>query len=265
MQTAKSLPILTFHALDDEPSVISFSPRVFRLGMAKLHQSGYRTLSLQETVECLLAGARFPDHTFVITFDDGYQSVYDEAFRILQRYGMSATIFLTVGKKDARNPHARLPSMSGRSMLSWSEIREMQRAGFTFGAHTLTHADLTRLPSDRIETEVIESKARIEDALGASVVSFAYPFGRHDRRSREIVREHFVCSCSDKLGLITASSDPFALERVDAYYLRTEGLFNVMLTRLFPWYIRSRAVPRQLRRAIQPYIRRDSNNILGDL
>jgi hypothetical protein len=48
-----SLPILTFHALDDQPSVTSFSPRLFRRGMARLHENGYRTLSLLEAVDCL--------------------------------------------------------------------------------------------------------------------------------------------------------------------------------------------------------------------
>lgn len=91
-----SLPILTFHALDEGPSVISFSPRLFRRGMARLHDSGYRTLSLLEAVDRLRRGAPFPNRPFVITFDDGYQSVYAEAFPVLQRYGMSATVFLSV-------------------------------------------------------------------------------------------------------------------------------------------------------------------------
>ena len=136
-------------------------------------------------------------------------------------------------------------------MLSWDEIREMQRHGIAFGAHSLTHPDLTRLPSDRVEAEICDSRTIIEDALGAAAACFAYPYGRYDYRSREIVRQHFACACSDKLGLTTRGSDLYALERVDAYYLRTDRLFNVMLTRLFPWYIVARSIPRRIRRAIQ--------------
>lgn len=245
------MPILTFHTLDDRPSIISFSPPVFRRGMARLHESGYQTLSLREAVDCLRRGGRFPDCSLVITFDDGYQTVYDEAFPVLQRYGMSATVFLTVGEKGTVRPASRLPSLNGRTMLAWHEIRQMQRWGIDFGAHTLTHPDLTRLPFDRVEAEICDSKVIIEDLLGAPVDSFAYPYGRYDRRSREIVRQHFACACSDKLGLITAGSDLYALERVDAYYLRTDPLFEVMLTRLFPWYIGVRSIPRRIRRAVQ--------------
>jgi len=254
---AASLPVLTFHALDGagradrSPSVISFSPRAFRRGMARLHENGYQTPSLLEAVDCLRRGAPFPDRAFVITFDDGYQTVYDEAFPVLQRYGLSATVFLTVGEKGAAKLSGPLPSLNDRSMLSWRQIREMQQWGIAFGAHTLTHPDLTRLPIDRIETEVCDSKAIIEDALGARVDSFAYPYGRYDHRSCEIVQQHFTCACSDELGLINASSAPYALERVDAYYLRSDRLFDVMLTKLFPWYIRGRSIPRRLRRAVQ--------------
>jgi hypothetical protein len=135
-------------------------------------------------------------------------------------------------------------------MLSWGEIREMQRWGVGFGAHTLTHPDLTRLPIDRIKAEVYASKAMIEDTLSAPVPCFAYPYGRYDDRSRNVVREHFACACSDKLGLVTTGSDLHALERVDAYYLRTDRLFAVMRTKLFPRYIQARTFFRWLRRAI---------------
>ena len=244
-----SLPLLTFHTLEAEPAVIAFPPEVFGRGLRRLHESGHRTLSLLEAVDCVRRRQAFPARSFVMTFDDGYQTVYDEAFPTLQRYGMSATVFLTVGNRGGGSARGRLPSFEGRPMLSWQEIREMQRAGITFGAHTCTHPDLTRLPTSQAEAEVDDSRAIIEDALGAPVACFAYPFGRYDRRVAEIARRRFVCACSDRLGLITARSDPYTLERVDAYYLRSRRLFDVMLTSLFPWYVRMRSVPRRLRRA----------------
>jgi len=254
MMTA-SLPILTFHALDDCPSVISVKPRVFGLILARLHTHGYRTLRLEEVVNYLRSGESIPSRTVVITFDDGYQSVYDVAFPALQTYGMSATIFLTVGGRETAKPTARLPSLQGRPMLSWQEIREMQRAGIDFGAHTLTHPDLTHLPRHQIAVEMSESKAIIEDMLGVPAPCFAYPFGRYDQPSYELARQHFSCASSDKLALTALHSDPYALERVDAYYLRTERLFRMLTTGLFPCYVRARNIPRQLRRTLQRCVR----------
>src|SRR5687767_14758683 len=94
-----SLPIFTFHAMDHSPAVISFSPAFFERGMRFLHQTAYRTLKLVDVAAHIRNGHSFPERSIVLTFDDGYQSVYDHAFPILQRYGFSATVFLTVGEK----------------------------------------------------------------------------------------------------------------------------------------------------------------------
>jgi peptidoglycan/xylan/chitin deacetylase (PgdA/CDA1 family) len=136
-------------------------------------------------------------------------------------------------------------------MLSWNEIQEMQRGGIDFGAHTLTHPDLTRLSFGQVKAEVREAKSVIEGTLGVAVTSFAYPYGRYNGQVRDIVREHFACACSDKLRLVSQGSDLLGLERVDTFYLRTDRLFNIMLTRCFPWYLWACGVPRRVRRAFQ--------------
>jgi len=245
------LPVLTIHDVDDRPSAISLSPRVFSRGIAKLYSSGYRTLSQMEVVDIFNRGALFPDRCFGVTFDDGYQSIYTKAFSILQRYGMLATVFLTVEERDTARPTDRLPSLNGRSMLNWNEIYEMHRWGIEFGAHTCTHPDLTLIPHHLVKKEVCDSKVIIEDALGTPVSCFAYPYGRYNHRVRNIVQEHYSCAYSDKFGLINKCSDLYAFERVDAYYLRTDRLFQIMLTRLFPWYVLARSIPRSIRRAFQ--------------
>jgi peptidoglycan/xylan/chitin deacetylase (PgdA/CDA1 family) len=246
---SNSFVVLTFHALDELGSAISFSPHLFKQGMAELYERGYKTLSISDAVECLRRDTPFPERSFALTFDDGYQSVYREAFPILQRYNFLATVFLTVGENGKPADTDRLPSMCERSMLNWREIKEMHRSGIIFGGHTLTHPDLTLLPDQQIEAEVMGGKIAIEDALGTAVDTFAYPFGRYNERCRELVSRHFLCACSDRLGLFRTGSDLYAMERVDAYYLRTERLFRTMLTSVFPWYVRARNVPRRIRRA----------------
>ena len=248
---ASALPILTFHAIDDRSSVISFAPGLFSRAISRLHQSGFHSVGLLEAAACLRNGDPLPERACVVTFDDGYRSVYEEAFPVLQRYGIAATVFLTVGGQRDGHPGQRLPALEQRSMLAWNEIREMQRAGIHFGAHTLTHPDLTRLAPEALEREVVDSKNAIEDALGSSVDSFAYPYGRYDARSRKLVRRHFLCACSDRLGFAGPRSDVYALERIDAYYLRSTAGLAAMSSRWFPWYIKARALPRELRRGMQ--------------
>jgi len=244
-----SLPILTFHSIDLKSSVISFHPNVFKRSIAKIHEYGYHTLHLLDAVDHLRQGKPFPEKSLVITFDDGYHSVFDEAFPVLQQYRISATVFLTVGRNGVLSNDKRLPSLQERSMMSWGEIQEMHRCGISFGAHTLTHPDLTRLPVERVEEEIYESKSIIEDALSAPVNCFAYPFGRYDERTRKIVKRFYACACTDRFGLLKKGCDPYTLSRIDAYYFRTDLLFDIIFSRFFPSYINTINFLRRIRRS----------------
>jgi peptidoglycan/xylan/chitin deacetylase (PgdA/CDA1 family) len=246
-----ALPILTFHALDELPSVISFAPQLFKRGLRRLTENGYRTMTLIEAVEAVKRGEPFPERSFVITFDDGFESVYTQAFAVLQELNLSATVFLTVGADTTTGEDQRLPEHEGRSMLSWREIRQMQKHRIDFGAHTLTHPDLTTLSASEIEKEIGDSKKVIEDAIGVEASSFAYPFGFFDECSRAIAAQYFACACSDRLGMVNRQSDIYTLERVESYYLRREFFFDLMTTEFFSSYIWACKVPRNLRRLLR--------------
>lgn len=250
-------PILTFHAIDDRRSVISFSPAIFNRAMTKLHAAGYRTLPLLEAAALISRREALPERTFAITFDDGYRSVYDHAVPILRQFGMTATVFLTVGKRRLVDLASRL-ELNARPMLSWREIIEMQDSGITFGAHTLTHPDLAVLHSDKAEEEICQSKAIIEDMLGTPVRSFAYPFGSYSSSTVEIVRRCFDCACSANLGYISGQSDVFTLERLDAYYIHSDRFVDLMLTPIFSPYIEIRAQLRRFKQKAQARSRRSS-------
>jgi peptidoglycan/xylan/chitin deacetylase (PgdA/CDA1 family) len=252
MSAASALPILTFHALDERQSPISFSPDLFGRCLAQLHRRRYRTLNVAQAADLLRRNAAWPERSVVITFDDGYRSVFDVAFPLLHEFEMTATLFLTVGEGPRGASDAELPAMCGRPMLSWAEIREMQGAGLSVGAHTLTHPDLTRLAPERMETEICRSKAILEDALGMAVAAFAYPYGCYDRRSRAVVERHFTCACSTRLGLARAGGDLYALERVDALHLRADRLFGLLFTGLLPWYLRARGATRRVSHVLRP-------------
>jgi peptidoglycan/xylan/chitin deacetylase (PgdA/CDA1 family) len=248
-----AVPVLIFHSLDDRATLTSFPPRVFEHGLVRLQAHGYRALDLMQVVDCLVQGQGLPSRAFVITFDDGYESVYNVAFPLLQRLGMAATVFLTVGERRSSDPKARLPARTGRVMLSWQQMREMQRHGIHFGAHTLTHPRLSELPLERVQHEICGSKAVIEDMLGIPVFAFAYPFGQHDARSRHVARQHFRCACADTLSLVTLESDPYALDRVDTFFARSDVLFALTAT---PWlgsYVSARRHLRDVRRMLSSW------------
>jgi peptidoglycan/xylan/chitin deacetylase (PgdA/CDA1 family) len=103
------------------------------------------------------------------------------------------------------------------TMLNWSQVREMQAGGVSFGAHTVTHAYLTRLPAKEARREVCGSKSRIEAAIDVPVTLFAYPAGTEadfNEVIRDIVRAAgFGAAVTTIFGFNDADTDLYALKR----------------------------------------------------
>ena len=71
--------------------------------------------------------------------------------------------------------------------LGWEQLKELSENGFELGAHTVNHPILSRIPVDRVDEELIESRKQIEKRIGKSVISFAYPNGLAQDISKEVV------------------------------------------------------------------------------
>lgn len=242
------LPILTYHSFDDTGSVVSTAPSVFERQMACLFQQGYRTLSLSEAVRLLREQQPFPKKTFVLTFDDGYQSAYSKAFPVLQAYSFHATIFLITEYCGKHNNWPSHESPVGvQPLLSWSEIREMHHYGMEFGAHTLSHPDLTKISIKKAEQEIIASKVAIQDCLGHDVSMFAYPYGWQNPSILNMVKPYFQGACSTKLGSLSPNCDPYLLKRIDMYYLSHTSNLAKITTREFDWYLGVRQAAREVK------------------
>lgn len=106
-----------------------------------------------------------------ITFDDGHRSNYENAFPILERFGLKATFFVLAGRvgTDAK-------------YISWGRAREMDLAGHRVASHGWSHRMLTQCSLSELEHEIAQSKREIEDRLGVEVDSISAPGGRWDER-----------------------------------------------------------------------------------
>lgn len=245
---SRTIPILTYHSIDDSGSVISTSPSIFKKQIEFLWQNGYETLSLSEVISSLLKNKPFPEKKFVITFDDGYKNNYFEAFPILQEFGFKGTIFLIVDSiVKSTNGSRLLSTFENRPLLSWSEIDEMHKYGFEFGAHTLSHPDLTQVSLQQAEREIIQSKEEIQNHLGVGIKTFAYPYGKVNAKIKEIVKNNYVGACSTILGKVNLNCNPFLLKRVEMSYLLNFKLFSFFSSNTINFYLHLRKFLRELR------------------
>lgn len=120
--------------------------------------------------------------TIALTFDDGYESIYTEAFPEMSSRQLTGTAFVIVGATGGFNTWDVRLSLRPFKHLSWQQIGELARHGLEIGSHTLSHRDLTRLSDDELEKELVASRREIQDHIGTEVTAIAYPFGKADRR-----------------------------------------------------------------------------------
>ena len=215
MSQACCVPVLMYHHVSPSSGMITISPANFESQIAGLAAQGYRSLTTSEFAG-FMAGKPVPPKSVLITFDDGYLDNWVYAHPVLERHGMTATLFIItglIGDGPAR-PHAGTSSalpetpshqiakecmFSGepdRVMLRWSEIQAMRSAGtFEFHSHTHTHTrwDLqcstTSEKCERMQEELRLSRASLQNHLGQVSDHFCWPQGYVDDDYLRLARE----------------------------------------------------------------------------
>ena len=245
-----SVAILTYHSLDESDSVISVAPHVFASQMQSLAQAGIRVVALEEVPRLLQSG----ECAVALTFDDGFRNLRDHAATVLARHGFPATVFLVPAHCGRDNGWGTQPAgVACQPLLDWDEIKTLHAAGVRFGAHSLSHAYLTKLPAAAAEAEMVDSKRAIEAVLGDTVDTFAYPYGACDLRVRALAQRHFRIACGVRLGYAGRQSDPMELERLDMYYWRNQPDLSNLFAPRTRAYVGVRASLRAARRLLTRY------------
>jgi biofilm PGA synthesis lipoprotein PgaB len=129
-QSAEHATIVLYHHISETtPPSTSVPPARFREHLDHLRDNGFHVMALPELLTALQTRQQVPDKTVAITFDDGYISIYDTAFPMLQEYGFPFSVFINTQPHD--------DNQSG--YMSWAQIREMSDAGVTIANHMENH------------------------------------------------------------------------------------------------------------------------------
>lgn len=176
----QTVPILTYHRFADEcQSPLCMPTAVFTEQMRYLKENGYHAITPEDLMAFLEYRQPLPKKSVLITIDDGYRSTYDIAYPILRQSGFTAVLFVYTELIDAA-PIA----------LTWNQLVEMKRNGFSVGSHTIYHSDLTQ-PKEgesraeyaaRIDKELLGSKQTLDRRLDQETWILAYPYGNHDQK-----------------------------------------------------------------------------------
>ena len=110
--------------------------------------------------------------------------------------------------------------LGSQLILSWEEVEEMSLDGVQFGAHSVTHPNLTNLPPEQAKWEICQSKEDIEKRLRKKVDFFSYPGGGLNAEIVEMVKQNgFVAAVTTDPSWVTPSSDLYRLGRIGMMYV----------------------------------------------
>ena len=237
------VPILMYHSIsrETERRVHPYyqtvtTPEKFSEQIDFLHRNGYKTVTLTDAIGRMQT-RQVSERAVVITFDDGYQDFYTEAFPVLSLHSYSATVFLPtayIGESAQK--------FKGRECLTWNQVRELKAAGIDFGSHTVTHPQLKTLKLDAIQYEVQSSKLTIEAKLGSAVESFSYPYAlpEADHAFRQTLKATlqeagYGNGVSTIIGTAGGASDKFFMERLPVNCSDDLRLFQAKLQGAYDW------------------------------
>lgn len=190
-----SVGILTYHRIaphyDGVPfPTINVTPETFRRQLVGLKQAGFRFASLSSVLDaCSANGAiELPERTVVVTFDDIYDNVFQNAWPVLQELEIPVTFFVSTAFIDSTEPflfdpwakqHRYRYQVPQDAWLPITEthLRTMLDSGMAeLGAHTDTHQDFRNRPQ-AFAADLAISLQKLKQRFGAKDLSFAFPYG----------------------------------------------------------------------------------------
>ncbi|GAB5414972.1 MAG: hypothetical protein Cons2KO_25750 [Congregibacter sp.] len=214
----RTLPILCYHQFtnaDTPAHKLELRARDFEAQLKFLRDNNYQILSFADASEIMSGERPMPEKGVVLTIDDGYASVYDLAWPLLQKYQAKATLFIYTD------------FIGAGAAMTWDELREMRDSGLIeIESHGKSHASLAPLPEDKSEAayktrlaeELSASEANFMARLGKPPAFLSYPYGNSSRIIADMLKDSgYSLAATVTRGPNASFVDPFLLHRTMIY------------------------------------------------
>jgi peptidoglycan/xylan/chitin deacetylase (PgdA/CDA1 family) len=221
------LPVLGYHHVHDgEDSFFRTWPESLRLQMKLLREAGYVPATPDRRTGLEGAGGR----PALVTFDDAYQDFRQFAWPILESLQVPATLFVIADAIGGWNDWDDLAPRRHRHLTA-GELRQLHAAGVVIGSHTCSHRPLVRLSDSELESELRDSRHRLEDLIGGAVTTLAYPGGAAGLRERIAAQEWYELAFAVDPGPLGPFCDPYLIPRFDPCFHQGKEDFLAQLAR----------------------------------
>ncbi len=190
-----SVSVLTYHRIAPKYKGVPFptinvTPEKFRDQLLGLQRAGFRFASLSSVLDACenLHGtaADVPERTVVVTFDDIYDNVFQNAWPVLQELKIPVTFFVSTAFVDSTEPflfdpwaqqHRDLVPEDAWRPITDAHLRTMLQSELAeLGAHTDTHQDFRNRPQ-AFAADMAIGVQKLKNRYGVDKLSFAFPYG----------------------------------------------------------------------------------------
>ena len=216
--TAKSdarVTVLGYHDFSStkDATEMLISTAKFRRQMQAIKDLGLNVISLEDFTAWKRGEKTIGDRSVLITIDDGWKSIYTDAFPILKELGFPFTIFLYTNYING-----------GSNALTTAMIKEMQKHGCSIGSHSISHPYPAAVKSERakgeaafkayLQKEMGQSRKSLQKQFGGDILCYAYPGGFVTGEMLPIAAEQgYECLFTVLPGKTTRSTSNFTIPR----------------------------------------------------
>jgi peptidoglycan/xylan/chitin deacetylase (PgdA/CDA1 family) len=231
-----SIPILIYHAIGKDGDAagmrnVSVTQSSFRAQMAWLHNEGYKTINDNDLNRLLLEKKQIPGKNVIITFDDGYYSLYEYALPIMSEYGFTATLFLSTGYIGNEYDLHDFEFVRGDRQLTWEEIRTLSANGWSIQSHGVTHVKMNVMDEETLAREFTISKNVIEQNLGKPVDAFAFTYGLYNKRMIDQLKlAGYIFAYTVHSGKLSPGVTRYRIPRIEVNNMDTMETFKTKVT-----------------------------------
>ena len=190
-----NIPIFVYHNIVNDSSEIEYeymqtTQNVFEEQIKGLKALGYNFITYDDLVKFYNNEIKLSKKSCILTFDDGYEGVYKNAYPIAQKYNIPFTMYIIT------------ENMNTEGVITWEQAREMQESGLvTIASHSIDHPEFTSLSTEEAVDNVNNSYKIIEENLGKQVHKiFTYPYGLYkEEQIIALEKEGYIQNLTDNM------------------------------------------------------------------
>ena len=195
-----------YHSINDDKNPLSVSKSNFEKQMLYLYKNKYETINFEKLNE------NIDKKRIVITFDDGYKNLIENALPILKKFNFTAVCFFVsnhIGKYNFWDEKKK--NFSKLNLMSLKDIKNWLSNDMSVGSHTSDHYNLRDISENEKIKQIYEPKLFFKKNFNISVDYFSYPFGQYDDSTINTVKKYYKYAVTTKRSRYKKNAFDFCL------------------------------------------------------